>query len=62
MEEVIKVRMSKDLAEHLFTRDDKGNKLTVEWGEPDEEGFYNPIIHIDYDDNILLLRDMIPEK
>ena len=52
MEDVIKVRMTRQFVEQLFTRDADGNKLTVVWGEPDEDGFYVPTIHVDYTDNI----------
>jgi hypothetical protein len=46
-----KVRMSPELMEWLCTRDNLGNRLRVEWGEPDAEGFYCPVIHTDYSDN-----------
>jgi hypothetical protein len=31
------------------TRDDNGNRITAEWGEPDEDGFYEPMFtkHLD---------------
>ena len=48
-----KVRMSIELMDTLFTRDKDGNRLRVEWGGPDAEGFYSPIIHVDYNDNPL---------
>jgi hypothetical protein len=46
-----KVRMSPELMEQLCTRDHLGNRLRVEWGEPDGEGFYTPTICVDYSDN-----------
>ena len=48
-----KIKMSPELMDQLATRDIDGNLLTVDWGEPDDEGFYCPTISVDYDDNIL---------
>jgi hypothetical protein len=48
-----KVKMTPELMESWATRDRDGNRLIFEWGEPDDEGFYTPIIHIDYEDNIV---------
>ncbi len=48
-----KVRMAEELTEQLFTRDADGNRLRIEWGEPDAEGFYCPIISVDRTDNPL---------
>ena len=48
-----KVRMARELMETLVTRDHAGNRLRVEWGEPNAEGFYCPTIHVDYADNIV---------
>lgn len=53
MDEIMKVRMTKEFMEQLFVRDSEGNKLSVEWGEEDKEGFYCPTISVDYDDNIV---------
>ena len=52
MPHTLKVRMSREFAYQLFVRDAHGNKLTVEWGDPDDEGFYNPVFSVDYDDNV----------
>jgi hypothetical protein len=46
-----KIRISVDLMNTLCTRDGDGNRLRVEWGKPDAEGFFVPMIHIDYEDN-----------
>ena len=48
----LNVKMSREFAEQWFTRDADGNRLIVEWGEPDEEGFYIPVITVDCSDNI----------
>ena len=50
---IMNVKMTKEFAEQIFVRDGKGNKLSVEWGEPDDEGFYVPTVSVDYDDNIV---------
>ena len=49
-----KVLFSKEVADKLFTSDALGNRLRVDWGEPDEDDFYTPTITVDYDDNIAL--------
>jgi hypothetical protein len=36
--------MSVDLLESIGTRDADGRRLTFEWGEPDEHGWYTPTI------------------
>jgi len=54
-----KVRISVEVMDKFFTRDHAGNRLRVEWGEPDAEGFYTPTIHVDYTDNPL--RDRLAE-
>jgi len=57
---IMKVRMTKEFAEQIFVRDGEGNKLSVEWGEPDADGFYNPTCLVDYEDNIIAqLKDEI---
>ena len=48
-----KVYMSSSLMETWATRDDEGNRLIFEWGEPDADGFYTPTIHVNYEDNII---------
>lgn len=53
VEVIVKVRITKELMEQMFTRDNKGNRLLIEWGEADEEGFYVPTIVVDYTDNIV---------
>jgi len=52
----LKVWMSPELVENLFTRDDQGNRLRFEMGEPNADGFYTPVIHVDYADNLLDAR------
>ncbi len=52
------MRMNIDLMEKLCTRDNQGNRLRVEWGEPNTDGTYTPVIHVDYNDN--LLNSLIP--
>jgi len=48
-----KIRISPELMKSLFVRDQDCNKIDIEWGEPDEEGFYTPIFYINYEDNPL---------
>jgi len=50
---IVKVRITKEFMEQIFTRDNEGNRLLIEWGEADEEGFYVPTISVDYSDNIV---------
>lgn len=51
-------------ADHLFFgRDDAGNRLTFEWGQPDEHGWYTPTITAHYDDNLRSdVRDEVAER
>ncbi len=57
MEEILKVQMSRELLERFFTRDADCNRLSMELGEPDEEGFYCPTITTHCDDNPLKAAD-----
>ena len=36
------VLFSEGLMERMFTRTEDGRRLTIEWGEPDADGFYTP--------------------
>ena len=36
------VLFAEGLMERMFTRTEDGRRLTIEWGEPDEDGFYTP--------------------
>ena len=47
------VLFREDIADLLVGRDEQGNRLTFEWGEPDEHGWYSPTVKVDYDDNLL---------
>ena len=47
-----RVLMTTEVMDRLFTRDHLGNRLSVEGGEPDADGFYTPTITVHYDDNI----------
>jgi len=49
------VLMSEDLLAAIATRRENGNRLSFEWGEPDEHGRYTPVITEHADDN--LIRD-----
>lgn len=53
MDNMVKIRMTKEFMEQVTTRDDEGNKLAIMWGEADEEGFYVPIIVVNSNDNIV---------
>lgn len=57
-----KIRISPELMDMLCTRDADGNRLRVEWGDPDAGGFYTPRIHVDYTDNPLRQRLEEAEK
>jgi hypothetical protein len=49
---IVLVRASTDLFATMFTRDHDGNRLRIEWGEADAVGFHEPVISVDYTDNI----------
>jgi len=46
------LRVTPEAIETLFTRDHDGNRLRVEWGEAGADGFHDPVISVDYTDNI----------
>ena len=47
------VRVNDAFLTAISTRDAFGNRLTLEWGEPDEYGIYEPMITRHGDDNIV---------
>ena len=47
-----KVRISPVVMAEMATRDNDGNRLHVDWGEPDADGFYDPVISVDYTDTL----------
>ena len=49
----LKVHMSPELAAAFSARDVQGNRLFMELGDPDAEGFYVPTISVDYTDNLI---------
>jgi hypothetical protein len=53
MNESIKMLASPELIAAMSTRDAEGNRLSVEIGEPDADGFYTPWFTVHYDDNLL---------
>lgn len=48
-----KVLWSDELLDSFAVRDIRGNLITVELGEPDEDGFYTPVLTTHYDDNLV---------
>jgi hypothetical protein len=48
-----KVKMSPELMKEWASRDEDCNRLVWNWGEPDADGFYTPIVEVRYDDNPL---------
>jgi hypothetical protein len=46
------VLMSKVLMDTMALRTNEGYRLTWDWGEPDEDGFYIPVVTTHPDDNI----------
>ena len=48
------IRVSKEFAELCWTRDDKCNRISIEWGEPDRDGFHTPVFTTHYEDNPLV--------
>lgn len=61
MDNMVKIRVTKEFMERMFTRDNEGNKLSIEWGEVDEGGFYVPTIVVNYNDNIVRKLQKIRE-
>lgn len=58
-----KVMMSPELMEQWATRDAAGNRLIWDWREPDAEGIWEPIVRVDYDDNLCVdLAKCIEER
>jgi len=51
--EGVLIEVAPGFLEQMATRDDAGNRLHVELGEPDERGFYSPTITVDEADNIV---------
>ena len=49
----VKVLVAQELIESLFTRDHLGNRLSVEWRDTDTYGFHEPVITVDYTDNLI---------
>ncbi len=52
-EDVVKVRMSRDLVEQFWARPADGARVTVDWGEPDAEGFHEPVFTRHDDDRLV---------
>lgn len=48
------VKITPEALAQIFTRDERGNRIIVDWGEPDEEGFRNPSFTIDYNQNLVV--------
>jgi len=44
---------SENLFEHWGTRTEDGRRLTVEWGEPRPEGWYEPVLTAHADDTLV---------
>ena len=53
----IRVRVTPEVLDELFTRDHLGNRLSVDWGLPDADGFLTPTITVDYTDNLVAARN-----
>lgn len=47
------VRISPEVIAKFWARTRDGTRTTIEWGEPDAEGFHNPIFTVDPNDNIV---------
>jgi len=45
----IKVRMTRELVEELFVRTADGRAISIDFGEPDAEGFHEPVLHTSED-------------
>jgi len=49
--DAIPVLFTRELLERFVCRDDDGNRLVLEIGEPDSDGYYTPTVGVDVDDN-----------
>lgn len=47
------IAIAPEVIEKLFTRDHLGNRLRVDWGEREADGFHSPTITVDYADNLV---------
>lgn len=47
------VLMSVELMEQFASRTAAGDRVSVEWGEPGPDGFYEPRFTVHYDDNLV---------
>jgi len=52
----LKIKVDGALFDMLKVRDDNCNRILVELGEPDKNGFYAPVLTVDYGDNPLKSR------
>lgn len=50
-----KMRVSPEAMEQWFSRDSQGRRVHVEWGEPDDEGFYDPVFSVYKGDPVLFV-------
>jgi hypothetical protein len=48
--------MTPELMDGMSIRDNAGNRLIVEWGKPDTEGYYAPEVTVDYTDNVVAIE------
>jgi hypothetical protein len=44
---------SEEFLERIGTRTERGDRITAEWGEPDDRGWYTPIFTAHADDNLI---------
>jgi hypothetical protein len=49
----IKMKIGLGVLRSLFVRDEDGNRLRLELRGPDEDGFFDGVVTVDYDDNLL---------
>ena len=52
---------SEDLLPFWGTRDDRGYRITVEWGEPRPEGWYEPVFTVHNDEPLPALTDALAQ-
>lgn len=49
-EGTVKVLMTPEVMEQMWSRDHLGRRVTIDWGEPDEAGFHEPTLSVALDD------------
>jgi len=55
-ETAYRILFSKEVLEQLCTRDAEGNRLQLNLGPANSDGWYTPTVEVDYEDNVVAAR------